>query len=109
MSFLIVYSIFLAGCTAKKETDESPTQDVPGIYAEDSKYVVEGEVVNRRDHDFSIQIENEFGTSDWISLGIAPKFSTGEGRDFSEVLISTTVQLTCLDTECEQVEFVDEI
>ena len=97
---ITILTLTLGACTQSETETLEESRNLPGLTDELS---ISGEIVNKRDHDFSVQIKNEEGTSDWISVGIEIDNGFGKMIKFDEITIGQEVGINCLDSDCENV------
>ncbi len=89
--------VFLTACTSEKENVQE-ARNLPGLT---DQLTISGSIANKRDHDFSVQLTNVEGTSDWISLGNEVDNTNGGKVNFATLQIGQEVTITCEDSDCE--------
>lgn len=83
---LLIAALFISGCSNSSEED---VRNLPGL--DPITLTISGEVIDTREHDYSIRLKNDQGESSWISVG-AVNYPTIEN--------GTTMTITCSNIDC---------
>jgi len=86
----------LGGCSVDRDS-------INEVKDEQGPRLVSGEIIQKRDHDFSVLIKGE---PSWISLGMTPNDNHGNPFSFDDLYVGEVIEVYCNDSVCKEVDHI---